>query len=75
MYPINKNDILITRNRNHILEQVKRFKSVGKTDGEIVHWLEHELDNEINLSSHFDSAHELAELTDIPVNQFTVFWL
>lgn len=75
MYPINENDTIIKRNRKQIVEQVKRFKSVGKTDAEIVHWLENDLDKEISLSSNFDSAHEMAELTGIPVSKFTIFWL
>lgn len=75
MFPVNKNDILVKRYREHLKQQVERFRSLGKTDEEIINWIENVLDNEMSVSSNFDSTHELADFLNLPVSKFNIFWL
>ncbi|TES50322.1 hypothetical protein E2L07_16145 [Halalkalibacterium halodurans] len=49
MFPVNKNNIEVKRYREHLKQQVERFRSVGKTEEEIVYWIENVLDKEIYL--------------------------
>lgn len=75
MYEINKNDQIVRRNREHIKEQVERFFSIGKTEKEIINWIENYLDPKIGLYNYFDSVYELAEFVNIPVSKFTISWM
>lgn len=75
MYEINKNDPTIHRNRQQVKVQVERFRSVGKSEEEIIEWLENTFDEAIGLSKHFDSAHEVASFLNLPVSKFTIYWL
>jgi hypothetical protein len=75
MFPVNKNNTEVKRYREHLKQQVERFRSVGKTDEEVVHWIENVLDKEMDISNNFDSAQELADYLNIPVSQFNVFWM
>lgn len=74
MFEIIKNDPIIIRTRNHIKEQVERFRSTGKTEEEIINWLESNY-NEIGLLNFFDSVNELAEFIHIPVFKFNIVWM
>lgn len=63
------------RTRQHIKEQVERFRSLGKTDEEIVHWLETVMEKDVSLSSNFDTVEEASEYLGIPRHKFNNFWL
>lgn len=75
MFPVNKNDIQVKRYREHLKQQVERFRSIGKTEEEIIYWIENVLEKEISVSNNFDSAHELANFLNLPISKFNVFWL
>ena len=75
MFPINENDKFVIRTRNHIKMEVERMRSKGKTDEEIVYWIEDVLDKEISLHNSFDNTGDLANLVNIPVSKFNVFWM
>lgn len=75
MYEINKNDPMISRGRSHVKEQVDRFRAYGRTEEEIINWIENDLETEIGLYNYFDSAGELAEFVNLPVSKFNNFWM
>lgn len=75
MFPVNKNDVRVKRYREHLKQQVEGFRGVGKTEEEIIYWIENVLDKEMNVSNNFDSAHELADFLNLPVSKFNVFWM
>lgn len=75
MFPVNKNDIKVKRYREHLKQQVEKFRSAGKTEEEIIYWIENVLDKEMSVSNNFDSAYELADFLNLPVSKFNVFWI
>lgn len=75
MFPVNNNDIQVKRFREHLKLQVERFRSAGKTDEEIIYWIENVLDKEMSVSNNFDSVHELADFLNLPVSNFNVYWM
>lgn len=74
LFPINKKDVTVNRNRKHIKEQVERLKQLSKTDEQIVEFLQ-EIDKNIGLNGCFDSVYELAEYVEIPLYKLKMFWL
>ncbi|MCM3443981.1 MULTISPECIES: hypothetical protein [Metabacillus] len=77
MFPVDKNNIQVKRYREHLKEQVERYRNIGKTEDDIIYWIENVLDKEkgMSVSNNFDSTHELANFLNLPVSKFNVFWM
>ena len=75
MFPVNKEDIFVKRTREHLKLEVSRFRTLGRSDVEIIRWIEDELMPQTDVTGSFDGAHELAEFLDLPISEFSIFWM
>lgn len=75
MNPINKDDVIVIRTREHIRMKVEQLRSKGKTDEEIIHWIKSVLSIEIGLYNYFDTVDELANYVKLPVSKFNIVWM
>lgn len=75
MFPVDKEDIFVKRTREHLKLEVSKFRTLGRSDVEIIRWIEDELMSETDVTGSFDSAHEMAEFLDLPLSKFSIFWM
>ena len=75
MIPVDKEDISVKRTREHLKLQVLRFRTLGRSDVEIIRWIEDELMPQIDVTGSFDSTYEMAEFLDLPLSKFNIFWM
>lgn len=75
MFAINEEDEMVVRTREQIKMKVNQLRSLGKSDDEIVQWIEKDLDKELPLHNYFDGIQEVAELVEIPLHKFHYFWM
>ena len=75
MFPISKEVIFVSRTRSHIKIEVERLKAKGKTEEEIIHWIEEVLDKKIGLYNYFDTVGELAQYVNLPISKFNIVWI
>lgn len=69
--PSNGNECLKKQKTKELIKtQVLRFKQLGLTDTEIIHWIEHTLNPKLELLSLFATIEELANFTDLPKSLF-----
>lgn len=57
-----------------IQKQVERFRELGLSDKEIIHWVENELNSRIGLANYFETVEEVAEFLKLPTVHFQLTW-
>ena len=75
MIPVDKEDISVKRTREHLKLEVSKFRTLGRSDVEIIQWIEKELMPRTDVTGSFDSAYEMAEFLDLPLSKFSIFWM
>lgn len=70
-----RNEETFKRTVEHIKLRIKELQSKGYTEEQVVEWIEGPLNQEINLGNTFVDTLEMAELLNIPVKKFNLFWM